>query len=86
MSVGTSNSTVISSTNPEAHNLNTINASAAPKDDGSPATIFTTTPKNRHGSASSTFHGSAAQNLQKPISFCEHLGTLPGTEAALGRE
>ena len=86
MSFGTSDSTVISPITTEAHNLNTINASAAPKDDGSPATIFTTTPKNRHGSASSTFHGSAAQNLQKPISLCKHMGTLPGTETALGRE
>ena len=51
MSVGTSDSTVISSPKTEAHNLNAINASAAPRDDGSPATIHTTTPKNRHGSA-----------------------------------
>ena len=47
MSYGTSDSTVISSPNPEAHNLNTTIASAAPRDDGSPATINTTTPKNR---------------------------------------
>ena len=51
MSVGTSDTTVISSTKTEVHNLNTINASAAQKDDGSPATIPTTSPKNRHGSA-----------------------------------
>ena len=51
MSVGTSDTTVISSPNPEARNLNAIDASAAPRDDGSPATIPTTTPKNRHGSA-----------------------------------
>ena len=47
MSVGTSDTTVISSPNPEARNLNAIDASAAPRDDGSPATIPTTTPKNR---------------------------------------
>ena len=41
MSVGTSDTTVISSPNPEARNLNTIDASAAQRDDSSPA------PKNR---------------------------------------
>ena len=51
MSVGTSGTTVISSSNPEAHNLNAIDASAAQRDDGPPATILTTTPKSRHGSA-----------------------------------
>ena len=51
MSVGTSDATAISSTKIEAHDLNTTNASAAPRDDGSPATILTTAPKNRHGSA-----------------------------------
>ena len=45
MSVGTSDTTVISSPNPEARNLNAIDASAAPRDDSLPA------PKNRHGSA-----------------------------------
>ena len=45
MSVGTSDTTVISSPNPEARNLNAIDASAAQRDDSSPA------PKNRHGSA-----------------------------------
>ena len=45
MSVGTSDSTVISSPNPEAHNLNTTDASAAQRDDGSPATVPTHTPK-----------------------------------------
>ena len=47
MSVGTSDSTAISSPKTEAHNLNTTDASAAQRDDGSPATIHTTTPKNR---------------------------------------
>ena len=47
MSVGTSDTTVISSTKTEARNLNTIDASAATRDDSSPATIPTTTPKNR---------------------------------------
>ena len=86
MSFGTSDSTVISPITTEAHNLNTTNASTALRDDVSPLTIPTHTPENRHGSASSTFHGSAAQNLQKPISLCKHMGTLPGTETALGRE
>ena len=45
MSYGTSDTTVISSPNPEARNLNAIDASAAQRDDTSPA------PKNRHGSA-----------------------------------
>ena len=48
MSVGTSDTTVISPLKTEARNLNAIDASAAPRDDGSPATIPTTTPKNRH--------------------------------------
>ena len=47
MSVGTSNTTVISSTKTEARNLNAIDASAAQRDDSSPATFPTTTPKNR---------------------------------------
>ena len=48
MSYGTSDTTVISSTKTEARNLNTIDASAASRDDSSPATILsTTTPKNR---------------------------------------
>ena len=42
MSVGTSDTTVISSPNPEARNLNAIDASAAPRDDSLAA------PKNRH--------------------------------------
>ena len=41
MSVGTSDTTVISSTKTEARNLNAIDASAAQRDDSSPA------PKNR---------------------------------------
>ena len=46
MSVGTSDTTVISSIETEAHNLNTTIASAATRDDSSPATIpTTTTPK-----------------------------------------
>ena len=48
MSYGTSDSTVISPITTEAHNLNTVNASAAQRDDGSPATFPTHTPKNRH--------------------------------------
>ena len=47
MSYGTSDSTVISSPNPEVHNLNAIDASAAQRDDSSPATILTTKPENR---------------------------------------
>ncbi len=47
MSYGTSDTTVISSTKTEARNLNAIDASAASRDDSSPATIPTTTPKNR---------------------------------------
>ena len=48
MSVGTSDSTVISPIKTGAHNLNATNASAAPRDDVSPATVHTNTPKNRH--------------------------------------
>ena len=47
MSYGTSDSTVISSTKPEAHNFNTVNASAAQRDDGSPATTLANSHKNR---------------------------------------
>ena len=47
MSYGTSDSTVISSPKPEAHNLNTTDASVAPRDDISLATIPTTTSENR---------------------------------------
>ena len=48
MSYGTSDTTVISSTKTEARNLNTIDASAASRDDSSPATFPTTTsPQNR---------------------------------------
>ena len=47
MSYGTSDTTVISSTKTEARNLNAIDASAASRDDSSPATIPTTTPQNR---------------------------------------
>ena len=46
MSVGTSDTTVISPITTEAHNLNTINASAAPRDDGSPANLYGKTLKN----------------------------------------
>ena len=45
MSVGTSDSTVISPITTEAHNLNTTNASAAPRDDGSPATTLANSKK-----------------------------------------
>ena len=48
MSIGTSDSTVISPIKLKAHNLNTTDASAAPRDDASPATIHTTSSKNRH--------------------------------------
>ena len=47
MSYGTSNFTDMLPIKTEAHNLNTTIASAAPRDDGSPATIPTTSPKNR---------------------------------------
>ena len=47
MSVGTFDTTVISSTKTEARNLNAIDASAAQRDDLSPATFPTTKPKNR---------------------------------------
>ena len=47
MSYGTSDTTVISSTKTEARNLNAIDASAASRDDSSPAPFPTTTPKNR---------------------------------------
>ena len=47
MSYGTSDTTVISSTKTEARNLNTIDASAAQRDDSSPATIPTTTRQKR---------------------------------------
>ena len=47
MSYGTSDSTVISPITIEARNLNAIDASAAQRDDSSPATIPTTTPENR---------------------------------------
>ena len=47
MSYGTSDTTVISSIKTEAHNLNAIDASAASRDDSSPAPFPTTTPKNR---------------------------------------
>ena len=47
MSYGTSDTTVISSTKTEARNLNAIDASAAQRDDSSPAPFPTTTPKNR---------------------------------------
>ena len=46
MSVGTSDTTVISSTKTEARNLNAIDASAASRDHSSPAAVPTTTPKN----------------------------------------
>ena len=39
MSYGTSDSTVIESTKSETHALNTTEASAAQRDDGSPANI-----------------------------------------------
>ena len=45
MANGTSDTTVISPIKPEAHNPNTINASAASRDDASPATIPGNTPQ-----------------------------------------
>ena len=48
MSYGTSDSTALSPITTEAHNLNTTDVSAAQRDDASPATILTTTPKSRH--------------------------------------
>ena len=47
MSYGTSDTTVISSTKTEAHNLNTTIDSAASRDDSSPAIVPTITPENR---------------------------------------
>ena len=47
MSVGTSDTTVISSTKTEAHNLNTTIASAAQRGDSSPATIPANIAENR---------------------------------------
>ena len=47
MSYGTSDSTVISPIQPETRNLNAIDASAATRDDGSPAAICGNTLKNR---------------------------------------
>ena len=47
MSYGTSDSTSTPSTKTEARNLNAIDASAAQRDDSSPAPFPTTTPKNR---------------------------------------
>ena len=47
MSYGTSDTTVISSTKTVARNLNAIDASAASREESSPATFPTTTPKNR---------------------------------------
>ena len=44
-SVDISDSTVISPITTEAHNLNITDASTALRDDGSPATVHTTTPK-----------------------------------------
>ena len=57
MSYGTSDTTVISSTKTEARNLNAIDASAASRDDSSPATIPTTTPQNRQIENLSTYGG-----------------------------
>ena len=45
MSVGTSDTTVISSTKTEARNLNAIDASAAQRDDSSPGTMPSYYPK-----------------------------------------
>ena len=47
MSGGASDTAAISSVKTEARNLNAIDASAAQRDDSSPATFPTTTPKNR---------------------------------------
>ena len=47
MSYGTSDSTVISSPNPEAHNLHSTNASTASRDDSSPANLHDNTTENR---------------------------------------
>ena len=46
MSVGTSDTTVISSTKTEAHSLNPTNASAAPGDGLSPANLPGNTAEN----------------------------------------
>ena len=47
MTYGTSDTTVISPITTDAHNPNTTNASAAPRDDVSPATVPAHIPKNR---------------------------------------
>ena len=46
MSYGTSDTTVISHITTEAHNLNTTNASAASRDDGSPANLHGNTAES----------------------------------------
>ena len=46
MSYGTSDSTVISSSKPEAHNLHSTNASAAPRDGPSSGVLHDNTPEN----------------------------------------
>ena len=61
MSYGTSDTTVISPVTTEAHNLNTTDASAAQRDDGSPATILTTTSKNRQYHLYLVYYLSAAR-------------------------
>ena len=53
MSVGTSNTTVISPITTEAHNLNTTIVSAASRDDGSPANLHGNTVENRQNSIDS---------------------------------
>ena len=57
MSVGTSDTTVISSTKTEAHNLNAITASAATKDDSSAVNIHANTAENRQkGNSTPNFY------------------------------
>ena len=78
MSVGTSDTTVISSTKTEARNLNAIDASAAQRGDSSPATIPTTTPKNRQSCILKIYGGmhKCIQVLSRP-SLARFLLLLP---------
>ena len=84
MSYGTSDTTVISSTKTEARNLNAIDASAAQRDDSSPA------PKNRQEEpysvrivrlyetkrVTSEIHGGKAYNRNKQALFKDQNATI----------
>ena len=70
MSVGTSDSTVISPITTEAHNLNTTNTSAASRDDRSPATIPTTIPENRQAMYSTTINDELTTAMGTLATIC----------------